>query len=112
MPRPKQQMTLVQALIMVAVLGILAAVGMPSMQRAKQRAMQVRTDEPVASQQVQEPAGQLNTIEVSEVSSEEKEPGAEMSGRSIGPLIRLAITAVVVVAIINAFRRRMKSAQQ
>lgn len=112
MPPRKQQMTLVEALIMVAILGILAAVTMPTMQRAKKQSMQARAGEPVASQQVRERAGQLNTIEVSEVASGEKEPAPEVSPRAIGALIRLAITAVIVVVIINAFRRRMKRAQQ
>ncbi|UCC67899.1 MAG: hypothetical protein JSV79_12410 [Armatimonadota bacterium] len=101
---PRKQMSLIELMIIMAIVGILAAILIPGLKQAKQRTETAPT--PGARQQV-EPDGQLNTIEVSEVSPTADHDVAEEWKRVVGPLVPLAFTAVVVAAILISVRRQM-----
>jgi hypothetical protein len=110
--RPKRRTTPVERLIVFAILGIVFSIIMPVVQQASRRASRTRATAPAVSRGRQEPAGQLNTIEVPKEASGERRARPEALARTGGALIRLAITAVIVVLIASALRRRLRRAQQ
>ena len=101
---PRKQMSMIELMIIMAIVGILAAILIPGLKQAKERAQTAGT--PAARQQV-EPDGQLNTIEVSEVSPTADHDVAEEWKRVIAPLLPLAFTAIVTAVILISVRRQM-----
>jgi len=106
MPRPKQRMTAVERLIVLAIIGILLSIVMPNLQRAKRQHPRARPSGARVTQHGDESAGQLNTIEVTDVSRSRKQGGPAASGRAIRSLVRVALIAIAVIALVNAYRRR------
>ena len=106
----RQKPTLVEIMIMVAILGILAAIVIPAMEQAKRRAQtagrRAAQSGPVA-QQPSSADGQLNTIEVSELSQNtERERPEQYIGVVVG-LIPIVISVLVVWFILNRLRQQM-----
>ena len=112
MARPKRRMAPVERLVVFAILGIVFTIIMPIVQQASRRASRTRATAPAVTRGRQEPAGQLNTIEVPKEASGERRGRPEALGRTAGALIRLVITAVIVVLVASALRRRLRRARQ
>jgi len=108
--RPRKQMTMVELMIVMAIVGILAAVVLPALKQAKDRA---RAGRAPAVQRPVEPDGQLNTIEVSELSKSAERSSPDQWARGLAPLFPLAFIAAIIVIIFVAMRRRMsRNAEQ
>ena len=103
MPR-RQQMTLVELMVVMAILGILAAIVLPAFSQAKQRAQGRRDTAARAPASVD---GQFNTIEVSELSESAERTTPNPLGRLIAPLLPLAFVAAVIFIILSAARHQM-----
>ena len=116
MPARRARMTVVERLVVLAILGILLSVVLPAMQRAgkqTKRHAPAAAAAPGVARPGQEPAGQLNTVEVSDAAQErEKESPSDAAARAVGPAVRLAVLVVVVAVVVNVLRRRMKLAKQ
>ncbi len=102
--RPRKQMSMVEMMIAMAIIGILAAIVLPNLKQAKQRAQAARRA-PV--QQTAEPDGQLNTIEVSELAETADRGNPDQWGRALAPRLPLAFIAVGIVIIFVAMRHQM-----
>jgi hypothetical protein len=110
MPR-RQKPSLIELLVIVSILGILAAIVIPAMEQARQRPPSSGERVGQAHDVAGGPEGfdgQLNTIEVPEL-SQGRDGGSP--GRAIGVLIGLVpvILPVVVVLIIFGRVRRQLS---
>lgn len=110
MPR-QQKPSLIELLIIVAILGILAAIVLPAMEQARRRSLSSGDRAGQARDVAERPEafdGQLNTIEVPEVSQGRN---GGNPGRAVGVLIGLVpvILPVVVVLIIFGRVRRQLS---
>jgi hypothetical protein len=95
--------SLMQRLMLFAILGILFSVVMPNVQRAKQRGGPAR--QPAVERQpgADSVDGQNNTIDVSETAeSPDGEPGGDW-GRAVARIIPIAI----IVGILALARRRL-----
>jgi len=113
MPARRARMTVVERLVVLAILGILLSVVLPAMQRAGRQTKRHAPAAPAVAPSGQEPAGQLNTVEVSDAAQErEKESPSDAAARAVGPAVRLAVLVVVVAVVVNVLRRRMKLAKQ
>jgi hypothetical protein len=100
----RKQMTLVEWMIIMAILGILAAITLPTLQQAKQRA---RGGGPrIAAPQPVPPDGQLNTIELPEQSASPDERGPEEVTRIIAPLLPVAFAIAITLVFVATLRRR------
>jgi competence protein ComGC len=106
----RQKPTLVEIMIMVAILGILAAIVLPGLEKAKRRAHSPgppvapssgMADQPIAAD------GQLNTIEVSELSQNEQQPRPEQYVGVFTNLIPIIISVLVVWFMLTRFRQQM-----
>ncbi|GEM_PF-5092198 len=100
---PRHRLTLVELIIIAAVIGVLASIALPALRQAGPRAAREQ-----AALQVREPPpdGQLNTIEVPEVSEGARpRPSAARQGPSDDAWAALAV-AVAAVAVIGMLRRR------
>ncbi len=102
--RPRKQMTLMELMIVMAIIGILAAIVIPGLKQAKDRARAARS---AAAERPVEPDGQLNTIEVSEVSPTAEHQTAEAWSRIVAPLLPLGFVAIVAAIIVISLRRQM-----
>ena len=100
----RKQMNMVEMMIVMAIVGIIAAIVLPNLKQAKQRAQAARNG---PAQQAVEPDGQLNTIEVSELSETADRGSPDQWGRALAPLFPLAFIAAIIVAIFVAMRRQM-----
>ena len=100
----RKKLSLVEIMILMAIVGILFSIMMPNVERAKRRAEAQRrttTVQPTSSE------GQLNTIEVSEGSkSVERHNPLRWLGVLIG-LAPIIIAAAVITAIFKRLRRQM-----
>ena len=104
MPR-RQRMTMIELMIVIAIVGILAAILIPRIKQAQDRARGRRTAE--AERQALPPDGQLNTIELPEVTAAADEQTPDRWGRSLTPFIPLALVAAIAAIVIAAARRQM-----
>jgi len=104
MPR-RQRMTLIELMIVVAILGILAAIVLPSLKQAKNRARADRAAE--AARQAIPPDGQLNTIELSEATAAAERQTPDQWSRALAPFLPLAFVAAITAIVIAAARRQM-----
>ena len=102
--RPRKQMSMVEMMIVMAIIGIVAAIVLPSLKQAKERAQAARN---APAQQSVEPDGQLNTIEVSELSETADRGSPDQWGPALAPLFPLAFIAAIIVIIFVAMRRQM-----
>jgi prepilin-type N-terminal cleavage/methylation domain-containing protein len=98
-------MTMIELMIVIAIVGILAAILIPSIKQAQDRARGQRTAE--AERRALPPDGQLNTIELSEVSAAADEQTPDRWSRSLTPFIPLAFVAAIAAIVIAAARRQM-----
>lgn len=111
--RPHKRLSLVELMVIMAVVGILAAIVLPAAKQAKERAQAPRAPaapqapRSPAPQAAIEPAGQLNTIEVSEYAADSPEEGPDQWERLIAPFVPLAFMAVVAFVVVTAMRRQM-----
>jgi hypothetical protein len=113
MPRSKQRMTAVEKLIVLAIIGILLSILMPNLQRARRPVSRARPAAHAVSRRGHEPAGQLNTIKVTELSGGRRREGPQASTRGLGTVLRTALSVVAIIAVISGYRRYLtKRAQQ
>lgn len=113
MPRRKRSTTLVERMIVLAIVAILISAILPNLQRAKRQGLRTRAAYR-ASERAAEPAGRLNTIEVSEL-DRPREPMEPMAvGRIVGALVQVAVVVIVLAVILTVVRRRAqgKGAEQ
>ena len=108
--KTRRPMTMIERLIVMAILGILAAIVLPSLQQAKESARGS------ASPAVEEPAmpdGQLNTIDVSEASGGADHTSRQDWGRTIRPVLPMAvILAIILMRLRHLQRQKSRRAQQ
>jgi hypothetical protein len=111
MPR-RRQMTLIEWMVLMAIVGILAAIVMPSIDQAKRKALAARQE----AARAPSPAsadGLLNTIELSEVADSGERSGSEELGGVISALLPIAFAVAVIFVVLAAVRREMsRRAQQ
>jgi len=110
MPRRRQQMTLVEWLIVVAIAGILIAIAAPAMQQAKRQA-RLRQAQGADARGMPQAAGQSNTIGVPEASSgsptqEGQPPRRGPRGGGVMWLAALVAAAVIVRLLSKRARRQ------
>ena len=106
----RQKPTLIEIMIMVAILGILAAIILPGLEQAKQRAHSPGRRVAPSSRVADQPSasdGQLNTIEVSELSENTQQPRPEQYIGVVAGLIPVVISVLVVWFILNRLRQQM-----
>jgi len=106
----RQKPTLVEIMIMVAILGILAAIVLPGLEQAKRRAQASGRQSAQSSYAAQQPSaadGQLNTIEISELSQNNQEPRPEQYVGVFTNLIPIIISVLVVWFILTRLRQQM-----
>ena len=104
MPQRKQ-MSLVEVMIMIAVLGIIVSIALPAMKRGARRAGHM-----VGAPAVGAPAaadGQLNVIEVSDEASKPNRVLPAGWARGVGALLPLILFVAVFAIITLAARRQM-----
>lgn len=109
MPR-RQKLTLVELLIIIAILGILAAIVMPAFQQARQRSLASRGRVNQSYDMAQQPSGadgQLNTIEVSELSQSREGRGPAQHLGALFAVLPILVAAAVMVIIFGRLRRQM-----
>lgn len=105
MPQPKQ-INLVEILVILAIVGILAAIMLPVMQQAKRNAPVATTTEAEDS----EPAGQLNMIEISELSKEEAPKEPEDVARLVTSAFPIIVAVIVALVMIHGLRQKQRGA--
>jgi len=106
----RQKPTIVEIMIMVAILGILASIVIPGLEQAKRRAHSSGPRVVPTSRVADQPSasdGQLNTIEVSELSQNTEQPRPEQYIGVVVGLIPIVISVLVVWFMLNRFRRQM-----
>jgi competence protein ComGC len=106
----RQKPTIVEIMIMVAILGILAAIVIPGLEQAKRRAHSSGPRVAPSNRMADQPSasdGQLNTIEVSELSENTQQPRPEQYIGVVVGLIPLVISVLVVWFILNRLRQQM-----
>jgi len=106
----RQKPTIVEIMIMVAILGILASIVIPGLEQAKRRAHSSGPRVAPTSRVADQPSasdGQLNTIEVSELSQNTEQPRPEQYIGVVVGLIPIVISVLVVWFILSRFRRQM-----
>ncbi len=109
MPR-RQKPTLVEFLIIVAILGILAAIVMPALQQARQRSLASRDRVNQSYDVAQEPTaadGQPNTIEVSELSQSRESSGPAEHLGALFAVFPIIVGAALMLIIFGRLRRQM-----
>ncbi len=111
MPR-RQKPTLVELLIIVAILGILAAVVLPAMEQARRPSRPPPGSVVGAPQTAEESGafdGQLNTIEVSELSqSRDMESPARVFG-VLADLLPIVVPVAILLIVFVRLRRQMSA---
>jgi type II secretory pathway pseudopilin PulG len=106
----RQKPTLVEIMIMVAILGILASIVLPALEQAKRRAQSAGRQATQGGHAALDPSaadGQLNTIEVSELSQNEQQPRPEQYVGVFTNLIPIIISVLVVWFMLTRFRQQM-----
>ncbi len=106
----RQKPTLVEFLIMAAILGILIAIVAPGLERAKRRAHSPGPPVAPSSRMADQPSasdGQLNTIEVSGLSQSTQQPRPEQYLGVFVGLIPVVISVLFVWFMVNRFRQQM-----
>ena len=106
----RQKPNLIEIMVMVAILGILAAIVLPGLEQAKRRAHSPGPRVAPSSPMADDPSaadGQLNTIEVSELSQNEQQPRPEQYIGVVAGLIPVVISVLVVWFILNRLRQQM-----
>ena len=106
----RQKPTIVEIMIVVAILGILASIVIPGLEQAKRRAHSSGPRVTPGSRVADQPSasdGQLNTIEVSELSQNNQQPPPEQYIGVVVNLIPVVISVLVVWFILNRFRQQM-----
>jgi len=115
MPKRKRNMTPVERIIVVAILGILMSIILPNLQRTsrRSRAAPPQQSPPIFGRQSRsQPAGQLNTIEISQTTSRGARSSPEHVARVIGGVLRLIILVGVVLILVIAARQNRRRAQE
>lgn len=106
----RQKPNLIEIMVMVAILGIVAAIVIPALEQAKQRAHSAGRPSARSGYVAQEPSavdGQLNTIEVSELSQNDQQPRPEQYIGVFGSLIPVIISVLFIWFILSRFRQQM-----
>ncbi len=109
MPR-RQKLTLVELLIIVAILGILAAIVMPALYQAQQRSLSSRSRASQSYDSAQERSaadGQLNTIEVSELSQSRESNGPAQHLGALFAVLPIIVGAALLLIVFGRLRRQM-----
>ena len=104
----RKPLTMVEMMIIVAILGILAAIALPGLQQAKMRA---RAGAPPGAARPAAPAqvpsdGQLNTIDLADAERPSADRSSDLFGRLIAPLRPIAITVIAFLILMSAIRRQ------
>jgi len=104
----RQRMTLIEFLIVMAIFGILAAIAIPAMEQARQRARAARSGAGQAPAfTAVSPDGQLNTIEVSELARDgDRARPEQFIGVVIG-LVPVVVGVAIIYAIVSRLKRQM-----
>ena len=100
--RSPQASPLVQQMIIIAIIGIFAAIVIPAMKQARERAAPT----PPATASPADYDGLGNTIEVSEISDGAADGDAGPGLRVLEPLIPIALVLAVIVAVLRAASRK------
>ena len=106
----RQKPNLIEIMVMVAILGILAAIVIPGLEQAKQRARSSARPSDRSGHAAQEPSavdGQLNTIEVSELSQTDQQPRPEQYIGAFRHFIPLIVLALSIWFVLSRLRRQM-----
>lgn len=105
--RSPQASRFVQNIIIIAIIGIFAAIVIPGMKQASQRA--ARNQAPPAAASPADYDGVGNTIELPEGSDGAAGSGAGSGLRVLEPLIPLAVILAIIATIVRAASRKPTS---
>ena len=106
----RQKPNIIEILVMLAILGILAAIVLPGLEQAKRRAQAPGRGLPPGAHAAQQPSavdGQFNTIEVSELSQSSEQPRPEQYIGVFAGLIPVIIAVLVIWFMLTRFRQQM-----
>ncbi len=102
----RRKMTMVELLIVMAILGILAAILVPAFVQSARRAQ--RKDSSAAPPATGEGEGVENTIDVPETLDQPSEQPAERRTPAAGWLVSVVVWAIILTLVVR-FVRRLKS---
>ena len=100
----RRRMTMVEWLIVMAILGILASIALPQLQRASRQAARSTAGE--TRGQPSQPDGQLNVIEPPETSEGGGRAEPDRGGGGGGRAFPIGVAIVIAIMVLRRLQRR------